>query len=291
VQQLFSQHRGDTVLPVQVDAPMVSDGVMGGAIGVGTWMTQAEFKDIRVTRGNETLYSCDFANGTQGWKLLGNGDWKTENGVLRQNSKDENVRALAGDKKWTDYTYSLKARKLGGAEGFLILFRVQRDNSKSWWNLGGWGNQRHAIEMGGIVGNEVAGRIETGRWYDIRVELNGSAIKCYLDGKLIHDVQHPTMRSLYASAAHDQGTGQTILKVVNVAHAPQPADIKLQGAARVASTAQTIVLTSENPDDENSLEQPKNVAPVTGTIQNTGLAFQHVFPPNSLTVLRLKAER
>ena len=55
-------------------------------------------------------------------------------------ARADNVRAIAGDKTWTDYTYSLKARKLGGAEGFLILFRVQDENAKAWWNIGGWGN-------------------------------------------------------------------------------------------------------------------------------------------------------
>ncbi len=183
-----------------------SDEGRGGAIGVGTWLTQAEFKDIKVTKGGPktSLFSCDFAEGTKGWKLL-RGDWKAQDGVLRQNSSADNVRAIAGDKSWTDYTYSLKARKLGGAEGFLILFNVRDENRKSWWNLGGWGNQRHAIEMGGLVGQDVPGSIETGRWYDIRIETSGKTIKCYLDGKLIHDVTPPVLKSLYASASRDQG--------------------------------------------------------------------------------------
>ena len=45
------------------------------------------------------------------------------------------------------------------------------------------------------------GSIETGRWYDIRIELTGKNIKCYLDGKLIHDVTPPALKSLYASAS------------------------------------------------------------------------------------------
>jgi len=56
------------------------------------------------------------------------------------------ARAFVAGKFWTDCTYSLKARKLGGAEGFLIPFNVRDENAKSWWNLGGWGNTRHTIE-------------------------------------------------------------------------------------------------------------------------------------------------
>ena len=85
----------------------------------------------------------------------------------------ENVRAFAGDKNWSNYTYSLKARKLGGAEGFLIPFLVKDEEAKAWWNIGGWGNIRHGIELDGIAGADVPGSIQTGRWYDIRIEVKG----------------------------------------------------------------------------------------------------------------------
>jgi len=289
VQKLFSENRGDVTLPVDLQTPLEAQEPKGGAIGVGTWLTQAEFKDIKVTRGGETLYSCDFTEGTKGWKLLG-GDWKVEEGALRQTSNADNIRAIAGDKSWTDYTYSLKARKLSGAEGFLILFGVQDENAKSWWNLGGWGNQRHAIEMGGIVGREVQGRIETGRWYDIRIELKGQNIKCFLDGKLVHDVSHPAVRSLYASATRKKASGEVIIKVVNVSSQARTASIQVSGAGKVASPATAIVLASEKPTDENTLEEPAKVAPAARKLEKVGPTFSHEFPGNSLTVLRLKVE-
>jgi len=293
VQKMFAENRGDAVLPVAVNAPLMeqtsTDEGRAGAIGVGTWLTQAEFKDIKVTKGGQTLFSCDFADGTKGWRLLG-GDWRAQDGVLRQNSSADNVRAIAGDKSWTDYTYSLKARKLSGAEGFLILFRVQDENRKSWWNLGGWGNARHAIEMGGIIGNDVSGSIETGRWYDIRIELAGKTIKCFLDGKLIHDATPPVLKSLYASASRVKETGEVILKVVNTAQSELATDIKLNGVVIIQGPSKATVLTSENATDENSLTEPTKVAPVTKTINGTGPSFQHAFPGNSVTILRLKAE-
>jgi len=286
-QKMFSENRGDVVLPLQVACRMVSEGSTSGAIGVGTWVTQAEFKDIKVTRAGKTLLACDFAHGTKGWRLL-SGDWKAQDGVLRQTSLADNVRAVAGDKNWSDYTYSLKARKLGGAEGFLILFRVQNDQDKAWWNLGGWGNVRHAIELGGAVTGDVPGRIETGRWYDIRIELQGGNIKCYLDGKLVHDVNHPALKALYASASRVDSSGEIILKVVNVTPADEATEIKLVGAGRVEGTAALTVLTSASPADENSLERPAKVAPVTRSVAIPGPTFPDTFPAHSISVLRLK---
>jgi len=288
VQKMFSENRGDRVLPIDVRSPDATSSLKGGAIGVGTWSTQAEFKDIKVTRGDQTLYSCDFANGTEGWRFSGEGDWKAENGVLRQNSAATDLRAITGDKSWTDYTYTLKARKLGGAEGFLILFNVQNENEKCWWNIGGWGNDHHAIEMGGVVSNEVKGSVETGRWYDIRVETKGSHVRCLLDGKVIHDVSAlQTVKTLYASATSQIKGGEIILKVVNTVATEQTAEVKLNGVRKLSGPATAIVLTSEGPTDENTLENPTKVAPVTKTIEVSGPIFTYTFRPNSLTILRL----
>jgi alpha-L-arabinofuranosidase len=288
VQQMFSVNRGDVVLPTTVTAAEVAPVARSGGIGVGTWNTQAEFKDIKVTRGDETLFACDFADGTKGWTLHG-GDWAVEDGALKQKALTDNIRAFVGDKSWSNYTYSLKARKLGGAEGFLIPFLVKDEEAKAWWNIGGWGNTRHAIEMDGISGHDVPGSIETGRWYDIRIEVRGVNIKCFLDGKLIHDVKWQPMKPLYAVASLSKRANEVILKVVNVSAAEQETDLHLEGA-RVRRTATGIVLAADKPEDENTLEQPTKVKPVTFKKDDAGAAFRHTFPANSVTVLRLKLQ-
>jgi alpha-L-arabinofuranosidase len=286
VQQMFAQNRGDVVLPVALSAPAVPPRVKGGAIGVGTWATQAEFKDIKVARGDQVLFASDFTSGTEGWKMHG-GKWSVKDGALQQTDGGENVRAFAGDKSWNDYTLTLKARKLGGAEGFLISFRVQDEGAKAWWNIGGWGNSRHAIEMAGVPESSVDGSIETGRWYDIRVELAGPRIRCFLDGKLVHDVELAGQRALFASATGAKD--EVILKVVNVSGDAQEAQIELRGAKGGAGKAALTVLTSANSEDENSLEQPMKVAPARQNLDLAGPAFRHTFPANSLTVIRCPA--
>ncbi len=286
---MFAENCGDVALPIDVQSAETTTGPKGGAIGVGTWSTQAEFKDIKVISGGKTLFSCDFADGTTGWRFLGDGDWKAEGGALRQSGQATDVRAVAGDKSWTDYNYSLKARKLGGAEGFLILFNVRNDTDKSWWNIGGWSNDHHAIEVGGVVGNEVKGSVETGRWYDIRVEVKGNRVRCLLDGKVIHDVSTlQTVRSLYASATRRTQTGEVILKVVNTASEAQACQINLRGLKKIRGPVSATVLTSENATDENTLDEPTKVAPSTQSLTLSGPIFDHTFPANSLTVLQIK---
>jgi alpha-L-arabinofuranosidase len=286
VQQLFSQNRGDVILPTTVESPLAETPFRTGAVGLGTWKTRAEFKDLRVTQGDKVLLAPDFTQGLDNWKLLGGGDWHAAGGALRQDSEAEFVRAVIGDKSWTNYVITVKARKLAGQEGFLVLFRVNNDDDKCWWNIGGWNNSQHGIELNETLA-QVPGHIETGRWYDIRVEVKEQNIKCFLDGKLVHDFNQAGLPSLFASATHDQKTGQVILKVVNGNDQAMETEINLQGAKKLAPTGQEIVLTSERPTDENSLAQPTKVAPKTQPLTVPGPSFHRTFPGNSVTVLRI----
>jgi alpha-L-arabinofuranosidase len=285
VQKMFSENRGDVVLPLEIESPEVTAASKAGAIGVGTWRTQAEFKDVKVTRDGQTLFAADFTAGTAGWKTYG-GDWSAQDGAFRQTGLSENIRAFAGDKTWSNYTYSLKARKIGGDEGFLIPFLVQDEQAKAWWNIGGWGNTRHAIEMDGFFANEVPGSIETGKWYDIRIELSSSHIKCFLDDKLIHDITYPRTRSLYSVASLAGNRREVILKVVNVSPETQETELRFTGGA-LRGTGRAVVLSSDRPQDENSLDTPTRVAPVNRTVPCGGSSLRYTFPGNSVTVLRL----
>jgi len=291
VQQMFSANRGDVTLPISVNAPPANSRTGSGAIGVGTWKTQAEFKDVQVTGPDGTiLFASDFITNSDGWRLSGNGAWQVANGALCQSSGNENVRATAGDKSWTDYTLTLKARKLGGSEGFLILFHVNDDLTKNWWNIGGWGNSANAIELDNHIITQTPGHVETGRWYDVRVEVKGSRVRCYLDGQLVHELDSPPLKALFASATHDNKTSDLILKVVNVSANPLDTDVNLHGVRNLTNSGKAIVLAANSPEDENSLDDPRKVSPKTDTFGFRGDRLHWMFPANSVTVLRLNGK-
>ncbi|MGA2866316.1 MAG: alpha-L-arabinofuranosidase C-terminal domain-containing protein [Verrucomicrobiota bacterium] len=296
VQKMFAENRGDVVLPAQLQVAPLPEEPNHGGIGLGTWDTQAEYKDIKVMQGDKELFSADAAAGLKGWRLF-SGDWQAKEGALQQTAGGMDRRALAGDPAWRDYTLTLKARKLGGAEGFLILFHVQDDNNWLWWNVGGWGNTRHAIEQcvdGGksTLGRDVGGSVETGRWYDLRVELKGPNIRCFLDGQQVHDATDSRrQRPLHVVAGRSERSGEIILKAVNVSELGYETEIRFEGVKSVRAPGQATVLTSPDPADENSMAQPMKVAPVQQVIQNAATNFRHTFPAHSVTVLRVKAER
>jgi alpha-N-arabinofuranosidase len=93
---------------------------------------------------------------------------------------------------------------------------------------------------------------------------------------------------LYVTAGRDSKAGEVILKVVNSAAKSIAADVQLEGAGRVASQGAMTVLAGEKLTDENSIAEPRKIAPVTSPLKDAGSEFKHAFPPHSLTVLRLK---
>ena len=300
VQEMFSRNRGDVILPIDLEVEATPPEVLparNGKVGVGTWNTQSEFRDIKVVKDGQTLYASDFETGAKEWTPVG-GEWKLVDGYLRQAAGGSNRRAVTGDSAWSDYTYTLKARKLGGAEGFLILFSVKSGEDFVWWNIGGWGNTRHAIEVGSdggksIAGKEVTGSVETGRWYDVRVELKGQNVKCYLDGNLIHDLTYDDTepKSLHVVAGRQISSGDIILKIVNVSKYAVATAMKLKGVASVSPSATSVLLTSSDVRDENSLEEPRKVVPKRLSVDGISENFKYVFAPHSITVLRLNASR
>jgi len=292
VQQLFADNRGDVYLPTKVQSPEAEVAPAGGRIGVGTWNTAAEFKDIQVTAPDgKVLFASDFSNGTKGWTLLGNGAaWKAQDGALQQSAQKEFIRALAGDKSWTDYTLTLKARKISGAEGFLILFHINGNEDRTWWNIGGWNNTQDAIESGGTTDSKPS-HIDENRWYDLKLTVSGKNVKCWLDGKLIHDVNYDSagkLMSLYATSATDDKTGDIIVKVVNASTTPLEKELDLSGTKNLTGAGTATVLTSESGTDENTIENPTKVSPKTENVSFSGTSLKRAFPGNSFTVLRLK---
>jgi alpha-L-arabinofuranosidase len=288
-------------LPIEIneqknDAPPPPPPAPTGGIGLATWNTQAQFKDIKVSSGDQVLFQSDFSQNTSGWRAR-DGDWSAADGALTQTSDAANCRITTGNPAWTDYTYTLKARKTGGQEGFFVLFHARGRNDFIWWNLGGWGDTRTQLEKIADDENLALGAsapvtIDVNRWYDVRIELHGTDIKCYLDDKLITeatDTPPAPLPAIYATASRADASGQVILKVVNVSSSPQNLQINLQGAADVSKDAHLILLTGQ-PGDMNSIAEPTKVAPQESDLHDAAATFTHEFPAYSVSVLKLAAK-
>ncbi len=90
------------------------------------------------------------------------------------------------------------------------------------------------------------------------------------------------MDGLFASSVFDKEAGQVIIKVVNTSKQAQPVSINLTGMTGVR-TAETLTLQHNGSmDDENTLDQPTKIKPVSGSVncETTGKKEQTVLNDN-----------
>ena len=120
--------------------------------------------------------------------------WSRQGECIAQEGGADNVRLVFGSPDWTDYEFTVDARKTGGQEGFLLLLRALNKDEFYWANLGGWSNAGHALERGikagerwSVVTRRHEGRIEADRWYHLRARCEGPHIQVWIDDDLVID--------------------------------------------------------------------------------------------------------
>ncbi|GGN07847.1 alpha-N-arabinofuranosidase [Lentzea pudingi] len=291
VQKLFMNNVGDHVVPSTASATPSTQAPITGAIGLSTWATAASYDDVNVTNASgQSLFSDDFSGTDARWTKSGRGAWNVVNGAyVQSDAAAEDTLVTAGDKTWRDYTLNLKATKQSGREGFLVAFGVQDTGNYYWWNLGGWNNTQSAVEkaVGGgksvLVSNNT--RIDTGRTYDVRVEVRGRHVTLFLDGQKWGEFTDDKLAEPFRQVVtRDLATGELIVKVVNAQD--NAARTRVDLGVPVSSTARATVLEAR-PDDVNT----EFAQPVRSRAEQVKVAssFTHTFPPHSVTFLRIRS--
>ncbi|MBL0886831.1 alpha-N-arabinofuranosidase [Myceligenerans sp. I2] len=293
-QRMFMTNTGDEVVPSEHTGPESSPPDLAGGVFLSTWRTQAAYDDVVVT-DNETgdvLYSDDFSGG-ETWDAQA-GAWDVVDGEYVQSDGGvEDARSIIPDaygQDWSNYTLELNARKLGGGEGFLVGFAAGAPDRFYWWNLGGWGNTRQALERadGGRQGEVAAVEghsLVTGQDYDVKIVVDGRTIELYLDGELQMTYTEPVTKSLYQVVTSDDETGDLLVKVVNPGGDIARTDVTVAGF-EVSGRAQVTEMTGD-PTAVNTKTRPERVVPAEATWDGASNEFTYDFPPYSITFLRL----
>lgn len=290
VQQLYGVNAGDVYLPsiiTYTDAYTPADSPFTGNVGVGSWNTQADFDDLTITTGNTTLASDDFSAGSASW-LVNAGTFNATGGVYTQSSSAQPAYSIFQTAVTQDtYTYTVKARKTGGAEGFLIPFGYKDANNYYWFNIGGWGNTQHAIERVSNGNKSVllskTGRINNDQWYLIKLVAGKDGVLCYIDDELIFHVP-AAPGPVTASVTEDKETNQIIVKLVNSSSTALTTSLDIP-ALTGNQTVPVTLLTGANRTDRNSLTSPDLIKPTTVNL-NLSKSCTINLPAYSMQVFR-----
>ncbi|MFF8653527.1 alpha-L-arabinofuranosidase C-terminal domain-containing protein [Streptomyces huasconensis] len=293
-QKLFMRNVGDEVVPSKATGTPATSGPITGAVGLSTWATSAAYDDVSVTGADgRPLFSDDFSAGDGKWtRAAGKGAWAVKDGAYVQTDESaENTLVTAGDTGWQNYDLKVRATKKSGKEGFMVAFGVKDSGNHYWWNLGGWNNTRSAVEktVGGAKQTviEDGTKIETGRSYDLRVEVRGRQVTLYLDGEkwgsFTDDKPAEPFRQV---VTRDKATGDLIVKVVNAQAAPARTKVGLGGGVRVAPKARVTTLAAD-PAAANTKDKTP-VKPVDSVFNGVDDSFSYTFPAHSVTFMRIK---
>ncbi len=264
------------------------------AIALSSWSTSVTYDNIKVTDADEQiLYSTDFSNiqdYRSHWKATG-GSWSVTAGELRQTSTtmqgECNVcQVQCGE----SYTLELDAKKVSGNEGFLVAFYYGGQDEFIWWNLGGWNNTQHAIELctGGSKRTltTLAGSLQQGKTYHLRITKTGDEVYCYVDNTLYHHITLPSSRKIYACAALNQAEDTLIVKLVNMGPASEAA-LRFKDFQWTGEDIEQQVLCSASGLDENSMTEREKVKPVQSTLNPELSTLNYECPAHSLCILHI----
>jgi alpha-L-arabinofuranosidase len=296
VQKLFSTNAGDEVLASTLDATPIAQPDISGGIGLATWNTAASYDDVKVTAADGTqLFGDDFSTGADGWTTGGNtaGAWSAADGAYSQTALVEDARTTAGSADWSNYTYEVKATKTAGSEGFLVMFGVEGTDDYYWWNLGGWNNTTSAVEKASngakstLLNHDTV--IETGRTYDLKIEVQGRTVTGYVDGVQAFTFEDKAaVEPLYQVVTRDEETGEVTLKVVNAQAEAVTTDVALEG--RNLRSRGEVTTIACDPGCDNMLGQDQVVYPTTEEVKGLGNEFTYEFEPYSVTFITLKPQ-
>ncbi|MDE6395212.1 MAG: arabinosidase, partial [Duncaniella sp.] len=198
------------------------------------------------------------------------------------------------------YTFKVQAKKNSGREGFMAMFGYKNKDNYQWYNVGGWSNTQNNVEQA-IDGNRVTlcrdkrYTVESDRWYDLQVDVDGDSIRCYLDGKL--DLACKTLKGsaydgVYASTTIDDANRIMYVKVVNLGDGYADGTINLANCTIDSGrddALQLIRLSAENGSDENTLANPRLIYPVNASVR-IGDSDTVLFdvPAYSVNIIRIR---
>jgi alpha-L-arabinofuranosidase len=301
VQKLFTENRPDVNLATTVEVepkPDPTRPLMAGKFGLGAWHTETEFKELRIYNDQDQLvYSDDFKS-LQGWDTPGIGQWRVENGLLRQADKGRSpAMLLLKAPELRTGRVTLKARRVSGNEGFLMFFNASNIDRFLFCNYGAAGNSFSAIQERGAPdgctfrgGRSTPGKIENERWYDISLTVTRDKAQMILDGKVISDASMVVLPSFFANAGYDRKNKALVLKATNYHKQPLQATLQIDGAGDVSPAGKHFVLRGESLTDENSLDQPRRIVPQEQPLLNCARQFSVTLPAYSVNLLRIPAQ-
>ena len=188
------------------------------------------------------------------------------------------------------YKVEFTARRNFGDKGFKLYFGKSDEKNLIQWFIGGWQNQDTEVNAqvngrGSCLDHNIFS-VMTGQEYKLCLEVNGREITTYINGKVANTAvdKQPVMEELYYTASAD--SENIYIKAVNVRDSEVTSQICAEQVNSISADVYT--LSGNDADDMNDFDNPTRVAPELTTLSADTNTFDYTFPPQSVTIFKLK---
>ena len=219
--RLFNEHRGNEVLPTDVDTYLRPTVTFGG-ISVYMFDNCYEMTDVSID-----------GKAVENGRVL-SGNWNIQPGVLHPVPNRWNY-VLLGDTSASDYTFSTRIRRTKGSEP--VQFRMRdkgfpkEQQDYICFSLGN--GKAQLYHQCGNVTDSLATTVNfpftNNTWYDIRVSCYRDTIRCFVNNNLIQEAVMRPYPSLASVATMDNG--YLYIKVINTTQHEEKTEIDIQSLA------------------------------------------------------------
>jgi alpha-L-arabinofuranosidase len=164
----------------------------------------------------------------------------------------------------------------------VFMLGCEKNSERMWWT--GYGNYSGLVDHGNfgpcIVWNDAVTNYVTPAYHMEKMLFADNA-----GTRVLPFTQTTTHCFCSASLDTADGRRDVLIKAVNNSDSAETVSLVLEGAGKLAPVGHATMLTG-TPDAENSLANPTRINPLASTFPASS-RFQRVFPPYSITALRL----
>jgi alpha-N-arabinofuranosidase len=165
----------------------------------------------------------------------------------------------------------------------IFMLGCEKNSERMWWT--GYGNYASFVGQCSfgpcIVWNDALSNFASPSYYMQKMLFTDNS-----GTRILPFTQNTPNCYWSASIDNESDRNDVLLKVANKSASAETVAIYLNGADKVNPTGHSTILAGA-PDAGNSLSDPNNVIPSTGTF-DASTSFSFTFPANSVSVLRIE---
>jgi alpha-N-arabinofuranosidase len=94
----------------------------------------------------------------------------------------------------------------------------------------------------------------------------------------------------FYSVTRDAAKGKVYLKLVNADSTPQPVEINLSRAGKIAALGTLVTMNATNPMETNTISAPTMIVPTKTTLKDICATFSHTVPGYAVQILEISTK-